>query len=153
MLAVVRIKGEVHTPYDVRDTMKMLRLERINHMIVLSDSPVNHGMLKKVEHLITYGPVDAQTFSRVLEKRGKLSGDKKLDAEFLKTHKAKNLDEVAEWVLSQKKSLKDLGVKPVFRLHPPKKGFGRTGVKTGFSMGGGSGDRKEKINDLIKRMS
>jgi large subunit ribosomal protein L30 len=39
-----------------------------------------------------------------------------------------------------------------FRLHPPRKGFGRKGIKASFVNGGALGDRKEKINDLITRM-
>ncbi len=39
-----------------------------------------------------------------------------------------------------------------FRLHPPRKGYARKGIKTPFSMGGALGDRKEKINELIIRM-
>lgn len=38
------------------------------------------------------------------------------------------------------------------RLGPPKKGFGRKGVKVPFNVGGALGYRKDKINDLIKRM-
>ena len=40
----------------------------------------------------------------------------------------------------------------LFTLHPPRKGYGRKGIKIPFSVGGGLGSRKEKINDLIKRM-
>lgn len=46
---------------------------------------------------------------------------------------------------------KDEG-KKFFRLNPPKKGFGRKGIKKPFSVGGALGNRGEKINDLIKRM-
>ena len=42
--------------------------------------------------------------------------------------------------------------KKFFRLQPPKKGYGRKGVKQPFSVGGALGDRGEKINDLIERM-
>jgi large subunit ribosomal protein L30 len=38
------------------------------------------------------------------------------------------------------------------RLNPPKKGYGRKGVKLPFQLGGAYGERKEKINDLIMRM-
>lgn len=38
------------------------------------------------------------------------------------------------------------------RLNSPRKGYGRKGVKMPFSRGGALGNRKEKINDLIKRM-
>ena len=40
----------------------------------------------------------------------------------------------------------------IVHLHPPRGGFERKGIKTPFVSGGALGDRKEKINDLIKRM-
>ncbi len=40
----------------------------------------------------------------------------------------------------------------VYNLHPPRKGFGRKGIKVPFKVGGGLGYRGDKINDLIKRM-
>lgn len=42
--------------------------------------------------------------------------------------------------------------KNFYPLMPPRKGYGRKGTKYHFKLGGGVGDRKEKINDLIKRM-
>lgn len=44
------------------------------------------------------------------------------------------------------------GGKKFYSLNPPKKGFGRKGIKVPFSLGGALGDRKDKINDLIRRM-
>ena len=40
----------------------------------------------------------------------------------------------------------------IFRLNPPRKGYGRKGVKLPFSKGGALGNRKEKITDLLARM-
>jgi len=40
----------------------------------------------------------------------------------------------------------------IFTLNPPRKGYGRKGVKMPFSLGGAYGNRKEKINDLLTRM-
>lgn len=37
-------------------------------------------------------------------------------------------------------------------LNPPKKGYGRKGIKTPFAKGGAFGSRGEKINDLVARM-
>jgi len=48
--------------------------------------------------------------------------------------------------------LKKDGEKKVYNLHPPRKGYGRKGVKVPFSLGGALGDRGDKINDLIRRM-
>jgi large subunit ribosomal protein L30 len=39
-----------------------------------------------------------------------------------------------------------------YALQPPRKGYGRKGIKLPFSRGGALGDRKEKINDLLLRM-
>ena len=50
------------------------------------------------------------------------------------------------------KILEQKSKKPFIRLNSPRKGYGRKGVKKTFAMGGALGDRKEAINDLIKRM-
>jgi large subunit ribosomal protein L30 len=39
-----------------------------------------------------------------------------------------------------------------YALPPPRKGYGRKGVKLPFKQGGALGDRGEKINDLLLRM-
>lgn len=39
-----------------------------------------------------------------------------------------------------------------FNLQPPRKGYGRKGVKTNFKNGGAYGNRGEKINELLSRM-
>lgn len=53
--------------------------------------------------------------------------------------------------LLKEKRKKDVE-KKYFRLNPPRKGYGRKGIKCSFRIGGALGYRKEKINDLIKRM-
>jgi large subunit ribosomal protein L30 len=52
-------------------------------------------------------------------------------------------------LLKEKKQEKE---KKFFRLHPPRKGFERKGIKLPFKVGGALGYRGNKINDLIKRM-
>jgi large subunit ribosomal protein L30 len=39
-----------------------------------------------------------------------------------------------------------------FALQPPRKGYGRKGVKLPFAHGGALGNRGDKINDLLLRM-
>jgi len=39
-----------------------------------------------------------------------------------------------------------------FALCPPRKGYGRKGIKMPFSHSGALGDRGDKINDLLLRM-
>jgi large subunit ribosomal protein L30 len=59
--------------------------------------------------------------------------------------------EIDEDALKQLESKRGSG-KKFYRLNSPLKGYGRKGVKVPFSKGGALGNRKEKINDLIKRM-
>ena len=48
-------------------------------------------------------------------------------------------------------ALKKKGDK-IFCLNPPRKGYGRKGVKMPFRKGGAYGNRAEKINDILMRM-
>lgn len=59
------------------------------------------------------------------------------------------IDEDTYKLLTEKRGVEG---KKFFRLHPPRGGFERKGIKTPFTMGGALGNRNEKINDLIKRM-
>jgi large subunit ribosomal protein L30 len=64
----------------------------------------------------------------------------------------KSIDDLAEAIVSCKVQFQKLpDVQPLFRLHPPSKGYkGKT--KKGFKAGGEAGYRGEAINELVKRM-
>ncbi len=61
-------------------------------------------------------------------------------------------DETYKLLVSKKGEKTGDKMKPFFRLNPPKKGFGRKGIKMPFNISGALGYRGSKINDLIKRM-
>jgi len=44
------------------------------------------------------------------------------------------------------------GLKKFFKLHPPRGGFERMGIKKPYTVGGVLGYRGDKINLLIKKM-
>lgn len=58
------------------------------------------------------------------------------------------LDSETEKLLEAKR---DKG-KKVIRLHPPRGGFERKGIKVPFKLGGAGGYRGAEINKLLKRM-
>ena len=64
------------------------------------------------------------------------------------------IDEETKNAMIEKRGKKDNEGKVMnnFQLCPPVGGFERKGVKKAFSIGGALGNRKEKINDLIKKM-
>jgi large subunit ribosomal protein L30 len=88
----------------------------------------------------------------MLQKRGRLVGNKKLSDEYAQKLGYKSLNELAEAVATCKVEHQKLpDINPLFRLHPPSKGFkGKT--KKNFRAGGEAGYRGEAINNLIKRM-
>ena len=137
-LVVVLVRGTVNVTQSVKDTLKMLNLSRKNHCVVLENNPVNLGMLKKAKDYITWGELDEETYKELIAKRGEEYKGR------LKDFKEKFSYNVFEF--NGKK------YKTYFRLNPPRKGFGRKGIKVAFKVGGALGNREEKINDLIKRM-
>ena len=152
-LAVVRIRGTVNVRKDVEDTLRMLNLERNCHATLIDDRPSFLGMLRKTQNVVTWGEVSKETIALLLRKRGRIVGNRKLTDEYAQKIGYDSLDALAEAIYNLKVKLKDLpGVKPVFRLHPPRKGYKGT-VKKSFSMGGETGYRGESINDLIRRMA
>lgn len=59
--------------------------------------------------------------------------------------------EVNDEALKLLEAKKKKGMKYV-ALHPPKGGFEHKGIKIPFGVGGALGNRKDKINALLKRM-
>ena len=132
----------------------MLNLHRKNSCsIISSKNKCSLGMLKIVKDYVTWGEIDKETFIGLLSKRGKLPNNTLLTEEYIKQKLNLDFNNFAEEFMNLKKELKDIpGVKPFFRLKPPVRGFERGGIKKPFSLGGVLGYRKERINDLIKRM-
>ncbi|MBN3037481.1 MAG: 50S ribosomal protein L30 [Candidatus Diapherotrites archaeon] len=149
-IAVVMVKGLINTPQTVKDTLKMINLTKVNHCVVIDDRKEYKGMLQKAKDCITWGEVSGDIVVRLLDKRGRIVGDRKLSEEWLKDHNFKSIQAFADSFMKFEAELRDLDVKPVFRLGPPKKGY-KTTKKT-FRQGGDLGYRGEAINDLLARM-
>ncbi|RLI12577.1 50S ribosomal protein L30 [Candidatus Bathyarchaeota archaeon] len=151
-LAAVRIRGTVNVRKEVEDTLRMLNLQRNCHATLIDDRPSFLGMLRKAQDIITWGEVSKETISILLKKRGRTVGDKPLTDDYARKIGYSSLDDLADAIYNLKVTLKDLPrVKPVFRLHPPRKGFKRS-IKKSYRAGGEAGYRGEDINDLIRRM-
>ncbi len=151
-LAVVRVRGVSDINKKIKETMNMLRLQKNCHATLLGNRPANLGMLQKAQHYLTWGEVSKETLTLLLTKRGRLVGNKKLSAEYAQKAGKKSLDELAEEIVKGDIEFHSLpSMKPVFRLHPPSKGF-RGKVKQSFVVGGATGYRGEAINKLLEQM-
>ncbi len=151
LLAIVRVRGMVDTRKTVNRTLEILGLTENNHCVVVKETPIVNGMIKKAINYITYGVPSKEILKQLILKRGRLLGNKRITDEWLKANKV-TLDSIAEMFEKDSKKIKELGIKKVFRLNPPSKGFERKGVKQPFAQGGALGDRKDKIDNLLKRM-
>jgi large subunit ribosomal protein L30 len=150
MYAIVRIRGGVNTRPEINDTLDLLRINRVNHCVVVKEDPHYRGMIQKVKDYVAWGNIDDDTLALLLEKRGRLAGNRRLTDEFIKEKTAfGSIKQFAKAVNAGSTSLKDLGVKPVFRLHPARKGLRST--KKTVPQGGVLGFH-DSIKDLIIKM-
>ncbi|MGC8570058.1 50S ribosomal protein L30 [Caldivirga sp.] len=168
IVAAVRIRGLADAEPDVRHTLNLLRLRRrfTCSVYVLSDSI--RGMLKTVESWATWGELNRDTLVQLLRRRGRLVGDLPLTDEYLKKYGWGSVEELVDAYL--KGEVKSLwcrrnerpkmingkascipGLKPFFRLHPPKGGF-KGSIKKPYGAGGELGYRGLGINELILSM-
>lgn len=150
--AIVRVLGQSKVNYNIQHTMELLGVNRANHCTVVPVNDSTTGMVNVVKDYCTFGIVDEATLAEMLVKRGMTTGDKPLTDEYVKANSEfADIPALAKAVAAGDAKLKDVkGLKPVFRLHPPIKGY--EGNKRPFVSGGALGNREEKINDLIKRM-
>jgi len=152
MYAVVRVRGPVNVRYTIEDTMEMLRLHKVNHCVFLPENPHFKGMVQKVKDYVAFGKVDAKTLAEILETRGRLEGNTRLTEAYVKENtNYDSIESLAAAVVEGKASLKDVPkLKPVFRLHPPRKGH--AGIKRTVQQGGVLGNHDEEINVLLHKM-
>jgi len=135
-----------------RETLVMLHLPRNNYGALVDDRPAFMGMLKKARDYITYGEPSKETLAMLIRKKGRLAGNKKLTDEYAQKVGYKSLDDLADAVHACRAEYWKLqNIQPVFRLHPPSKGF-KGKIKKHYGSGGELGYRGEEINELLKRM-
>ena len=141
-IIAVRISGRVGVREDIERTLDLLRLKIKHVAAILENTPEINGMIKKVQHYIAYGEINDDTARLLVEKRGKLQGDKPVDA--------KRVEEFMSKFMKGEKKIEEIGIKPFFRLSPPKGGFKKS-TKLPWPKGV-LGYQGEKINELVKRM-
>jgi large subunit ribosomal protein L30 len=136
LLVLIRIHGEVKVKWFIEEALDRLRLRRKYACVIVPNKREFLGMIKKVKHYIAYGEIEKETLIKLMKARAQKIDKKEFDAE-----------KISEEILSGK-SLKYLGFKPFFRLHPP-----RGGIKSKLLYPEGVlGNNKKDINKLVDRM-
>jgi len=149
--AVVKMRGTVKTKPDVRHTLELLNLSRTNHCVLVEDNAYYYGMLKKVKDYVAWGTIDGETLSVLLEGRGELEGHTRLTNAHVKGRTDfDDISSLAAAIASGKATLRDVpDLKPVLRLHPPRKGH--RGIKKPFP-DGVLGFHGSEISELLLKM-
>ena len=151
---VIRVRSDRGVKPKIRHTMSMLNLTKVNHAVLVPDTPAYAGMLQKAKDYVTWGEVDADTISELISQRGRMIGDKPITNAVIKSgSEFPTINALSKAIASGDARTNAVeGMKPVFRLHPPRGAKGWGGIKRSFTTGGALGFRGEAISDLVGRM-
>lgn len=140
MKLAIRIAGFVKINRDVEETLQRMRLRRKYAAVLLPATPLTEKLLRSVRNFIAYGDISQETLFELVKKR----------AQPLDKKKTVDVAALVEQLAAGKKKPQELGIKPFFRLHPPRRGIDSKlhfGVRKGVL-----GDNKENINEFVRRM-
>ena len=148
---VVRICGQADVPYLATTTMSLLKLEKKYRATIIPEKENTLGMLRKIQHYVSWQEVDVETAKELLDKKARKTGYKKVTNEDITSVGFKSMDELATSLAEGKTSLSKLKpLKPWFALDPPRHGFKRS-TKRLYGQKGVLGYNKE-LSTIVKRM-
>jgi large subunit ribosomal protein L30 len=153
VILAIRVRGQVRVRPQVSDTLDKLLLGRLHQARLLPATQSLVGMIEKAKDYITWGVPSEEVIEKLLVKRGRITGNARLtDAYVKKNSSHASVKALAKAIATGKGSMSDVeGLKPVFRLTPPAKGYkGKKNIPVG--MGGITGYRGEGISELALRM-
>ncbi|WP_248906522.1 50S ribosomal protein L30 [Halocatena marina] len=159
MRALVQVRGEVDMSQGVRDTMSMLNLGRVNHCTLVPESDTYRGMVTKVNDWIAHGQPSEEVVALLLQTRGKpISTETEddqansIDDEWVEQNtEYDSVDSLAGALVAEETTLREQGLSPTMRLHPPR--GGHDGIKHPTKEGGQLGKHTtEEIDSLLTTM-
>ena len=112
MIIVILISSRIDLDKGIKGTLDRFRLRKKYACVILQENAEINGMLKKVMQYVAYGTIDNETLKELVLKRGKLKGDKPIEAK-----------DITDEFLSNVAKGNFGSMKPFFRLQPPKGGF------------------------------
>jgi large subunit ribosomal protein L30 len=148
---VVRIKGQADCPYWATTTMTLLKLDKKYRATILPAKDNTLGMLKKVQHYVSWIEIDASLATELIDKKARKGGYQKITPEDLKELGFASSEELGGALADGKATLSKLQpLKPWFALAPPVHGFKRSTKKL-YGQKGILGANKE-LDSVVRRM-
>jgi large subunit ribosomal protein L30 len=153
MKAIVQVRGEVNQSGGVRDTLDMLNLGRINHATLVPDTDTYRGMVTKVNDWVAYGEPSREVVALLISRRAEpAEGAADIDDDWVAENTDyDDIDALVEALLAEETTLREQGIAPTLRLHPPR--GGHDGIKHPTKEGGQLGNHTtEAIDELLEAM-
>ena len=148
---VVRIKGQADCPYWATTTMTLLKLDKKYRATILPAKDNTLGMLKKVQHYVSWIEIDASLATELIDKKARKDGYQKVTVDDLKELGFASAEELGAALAEGKATLSKLKpLKPWFALAPPIHGFKRSTKKL-YGQKGMLGLNKE-LDTIVRRM-
>ena len=148
---VVRIKGQADCPYWATTTMTLLKLDKKYRATILPAKDNTLGMLKKVQHYVSWIEIDASLATELVDKKARKGGYQKITNDDLKELGFASVEELGTALAEGKATLSKLKpLKPWFALAPPIHGFKRSTKKL-YAQKGMLGQNKE-LDTIVRRM-
>jgi large subunit ribosomal protein L30 len=151
--ALVQLRSEVQMQNDIQDTLEMLNIHAVNHATLVPETDAYEGMIAKVNDFVAHGEPSVETVALLLERRAEpLEGDADVDDEWVADNTDyDDVDALAEALVAEETTLREAGLAPTIRLHPPRKGH--DGIKKPASGSGQLGKQSDAdIDALLEAM-
>lgn len=137
MIIVIRIDGKIGVTKVKREALDRLMLRNKYNCVLLPEKEM--AKVFNVKDHVMYGKIDEKTLKALIAARGRK------DNKPLSSVK----DEMVKALLEDKTSLRKEGLKPYFRLHPPRGGWKKS---TRLAYPIGILGNNEKISEWIGKM-
>jgi large subunit ribosomal protein L30 len=148
---VVRIKGQADCPYWATYTMELLKLNKKYRATILPAKENTLGMLRKIQHYVSWTELDSDLAKDLVEKKARKSGYQKINNDDLKSLGFGSAEELGKALSEGKATLSKLKpLKPWFALAPPRFGFKRS-TKRLYGQKGVLGANKE-LGSIVRNM-
>ncbi len=151
LILILNIHGAINTSSGVRKTLTELNVIRKFTASVVTDDVNTMGMLKLCKNHLAWTQADSELLTMLLKKRGMVSESRSLDAVALKSMGYKDHADLADKMLKGGIRLSAVaGIRPFFRLAPPRGGFKSTLRRQSSDRGTLGGN--PKLGDIVRRM-
>ena len=152
MFLVVNLHGRINSSAPVRKALGELKVERKFTATLVPDDVQAIGMLKLCKDYLAWCPVDSELLTTLLEKRGMATESRRLGEEALAKLGVKKHGELAEKILKGNVRLSSMeGIRPFFRLSPPRGGF-KGSMRRQYTEKKGILGNNPKLPEIVRRM-